>query len=269
MSQSGDDWLNSNTPPTSAGAQLAASEDSDGADDGARACSQCESPLDSDQLYCLECGTPTDIAPRITSPAKFGPLIVAGLIGLGLVGGGVAFAVLQDGDSGSGETGAAVTSVDTTATEAATEIPATTDGGLPPDPAAPTTNDDGVFDPSQTEANTDGFEDPTDTAVTDPVPTPTDSTPTETATSDWPTGTTGWTVFVSSVTDGAEAVGTRQRVEALGEEAGLLFSSDHEGLNPGFWVVYSGVYDTRAEAVDQADSLRVDFPGANPRRVVS
>jgi hypothetical protein len=207
----------------------------------------CEAPLDPDQLYCLECGTPTDLAPKLALPRKTGPLIAAALIGLGLLGGGVAFAVLQDDDTPSDD--AALTTIDTTQSDATTEIPATTEGGLPPDPNAPTT-DDGVF------------EDPSDGQTID-------GAGGEEPLSDWPVGRDGWTVFVSSVTDGFEAVETRERVQNSGQPAGLLFSSDHEGLNPGFWVVYSGIFATRAEAVDHAADLAVDFPGSNPRYVVS
>jgi hypothetical protein len=252
MSRSDHDWLKSNTPPTPVAEELAATEEPDSEEPVPRVCSQCESPLDADQLYCLECGAPTDIAPRITPPTKFGALIVAGLIGLGLVGGGVAFAVLQDGDSESDETGSAVTSVDTTAGDIATEVPTTTDGGLPPDPAAPTTNDDGVFEDPATQE-----------------PAGTDVAPTDVATSAWPAGTSAWTVFLSSVTDGAAALDAQQRAEAAGVEAGLLYSSDHEGLNPGYWVVYSGIFDTRAEAVNHADDLRPVSPGGANARFVA
>jgi len=246
MSESeNDDWLSSNTPPGDGSAETE--------DDGPRTCSACEAPLDPDQLYCLECGTPSDIAPKLVPTRKAGPLIAAGLIGLGLVGGGVVFAVLDDGDTAADDAGAALTAVETTQPNPATEVPATTEGGLPPDPRAPTTDaqttDDGIFeDPSETETVPGSAEE---------------------VISDWPVGRDGWTVFVSSVRDAAQAAATRERVQALGEPAGLLFSSDHEGLNPGFWVVYSGIYDTRLEAVDQAANLAVDLPGANPRRVVS
>ena len=133
------------------------------------------------------------------------------------------------------------------------ELPATTDGGLPPDPGAPPATD-GVTDVTGPE---DGSTE-TDVAPVTPPADPID---------EWPVGRDGWTVFVSSVTDGAEAQGTKDRVQALGEEAGLLFSSNYQGLRAGYWVVYSGIYSTRAEAVEQADLLAPDFPGANARQV--
>jgi hypothetical protein len=48
----------------------------------------------------------------------------------------------------------------------------------------------------------------------------------------------------------------------------VLFSSDYSSLRPGWWAVFSGVYDSDAEAraaLPRAQSS--GFPSAYPRRV--
>ena len=61
-----------------------------------------------------------------------------------------------------------------------------------------------------------------------------------------------------------EYLGEIQRVLKPG---GVLFSSDHPPLNPGYWVVFSGQYTTKTEALSHARSLLPKWPGAYPRRI--
>ena len=49
----------------------------------------------------------------------------------------------------------------------------------------------------------------------------------------------------------------------------MLFSSDHPPLNPGYWVVFSGQYTTKTEALSHARSLLPKWPGAYPRHITS
>ena len=49
-------------------------------------------------------------------------------------------------------------------------------------------------------------------------------------------------------------------------EVGVLRSDDFSSLKPGFWVVYSGEYDSQAEASDALDG--VDAKDAYIRRIV-
>ena len=41
-----------------------------------------------------------------------------------------------------------------------------------------------------------------------------------------------------------------------GFPAGVLYSSDFRSLNPGYWVTYSGEFDTEAQANAHARALR-------------
>lgn len=239
MSAGNDDWLSSNAvpPQTEAAATTGPGDDTEGAPLEERRCAQCSTRLDPDQFYCLECGWASDLAPALAKPRGLGPLVAVGLIAFGLIGGGLAFAALQDDGSSDGAS-LSTAEATTPLAPATTTAPGTTDGGLPPDPAATAT----------------GGELPTTAAPEDVV-------------SDWPSGQTAWTTIVSSVRSSAEAANTKEQVRAAGEPAGLLFSSDHPELRPGFWVVFSGVFNSREEASAHARAIGQQFAGTYVRRI--
>lgn len=87
--------------------------------------------------------------------------------------------------------------------------------------------------------------------------------------SDWPLGRDAWTVQVSSVRDRGAAEAIEARLRSAGEPAGVLVSGEHPELVPGFFVVFSGVYDSRAAAVSAAGSVPLGFPGAFARMISS
>jgi hypothetical protein len=91
-------------------------------------------------------------------------------------------------------------------------------------------------------------------ATTEPEPEP-EPEP-EGGASDWPDGRTAWTAVLASVRDESDARAAKSRLQAADEPAGVLFSSDFPGLRPGYWVVFSGVYDARQDAIAQASRLR-------------
>jgi hypothetical protein len=188
-------------------------------------------------------------------------IVAAGLVVAGLGAGALAYAV-------SGEDEARI--VPATSPESGSISGFTTDfstSELPTDPATLATD----FPTASTEPSTDttgtdsGL---TDTAGTDSGLTDTTTVDTTTFTSDWQSGTTAFTVIISSVTDLAEAQATAETARGQGESAGVLDSDDHPGLTPGYYVVFSGTFDTRAEAVAHAREISGRFPGANPRRII-
>ena len=67
----------------------------------------------------------------------------------------------------------------------------------------------------------------------------------------------------------SEADSIAQRATAAGlPEVGVLDSSDFSSLRPGYWVTYSGVYDSEAEAGSALPRAQAaGFPSAYPRRV--
>jgi hypothetical protein len=90
----------------------------------------------------------------------------------------------------------------------------------------------------------------------------------------WPSGESGFTVVLASVVEAqgrTEADAAAQRATAAGlPEVGVLRSSDFSSLRPGYWVAYSGVYETEAQArAALATAISAGFPDAYPRRVAS
>ena len=213
-------------------------------------CAVCDSLLVPDQTYCLECGTPTPAAPSLKRRGRIGWLVGLGLVIAGLGAGALAYAI-----SGDDTTTATVAAAGSTVSDGAIT-------SLPPDTTSVATEFPTVSDTTSL---------PVDTTLTDTVDTTatTDTgVDTSTLTSDWPSGRTAYTAILSSVRDLGEAQGTADQVRSGGQPAGILFSSDHAGLSPGFYVVFSGVYETQALAAAQAQKLAADYPGAYVRRVV-
>jgi hypothetical protein len=229
---------------------------------GPPVCSVCAAPLEDDQTYCLDCGTPTPLAPRLARSSRSVAILAVALAALGIGAGALAYAVAE-GDDGDLRTGTG-----TTATAPGAPLP--TDTGFGPLPADTTggfpttgtgTSTTPLIPPSQT-----GFG--TTTSGVPPVTSSTGSTPTTSGgTSDWPAGRTAWTAQVSSVRNQGDAEGLRARLRSAGEEAGVLESSDFSELEPGYFVVFSGTFDSRAEAIAHAASLRATYPGVFARRL--
>lgn len=244
-------------------------------------CVECGSPLDADQTYCLVCGTPTPLAPRIRRP-RTGAWIAAALVVAG-VGAGLLGWALADDDGAR-----AATATVTTATVGTVTAPGTgtVTGVLPPDTTAFTTTDG--FDTAPTDfvttagpatgtgtvdttgslpPDTGGFPDDTTDAFPDDT---TDEAPPDVAedpASDWPAGTSAWTAIIASARDGEAARDVRDEAQDQGYGAGILLSDDHPGLTPGLFVVYVGVYSARGDAVAQARRLESAFPGTYPRYI--
>lgn len=83
----------------------------------------------------------------------------------------------------------------------------------------------------------------------------------------WPGGA-GYTAVLASMPSRAGARTMQERAEDRGLEAGVLHSSDYGSLNPGYWVVFSGVFSDRASAAARVRSARTrDFRDAYARWV--
>jgi len=101
--------------------------------------------------------------------------------------------------------------------------------------------------------------------------TPPDGGPTSVA--DWPSGTDGWTVVLASYPQtGGRKVATararKSRAQGL-PQVGVLDSSRYASLRPGYWVVFSGIYATEAEATSALESARKASRTAAVRNVVA
>jgi hypothetical protein len=91
---------------------------------------------------------------------------------------------------------------------------------------------------------------------------------------DWPSGKSGYTVRLqtlavagtqTSVVEAAKAAASAKGAKAVG----ALNSEDFSSLPTGEYVIYSGVYDKRAEAQMAAGHLKKSFPGAKVVKVAS
>jgi RNA polymerase subunit RPABC4/transcription elongation factor Spt4 len=97
------------------------------------------------------------------------------------------------------------------------------------------------------------------------TPAPAPATPPGTPAA-WPQGRTAWTVVLASTHSQAQARRRARRFGADGAPVGVLRSDEYSSLAEGFWVVFSGQYETRAAAAEAA----AGFVGkrAYARRVV-
>lgn len=205
-----------------------------------RDCPRCGSEAEPLQEYCLECGErlPAD-RPGPGRPAAswvWSALVTAVVALLAAV----AVVAIQAADDGSG-------SVLAPATTEQPPVPATT---APP--------------PAPTEA-----EQPT----TEPEPEPPAQPP---APSNrlvgWPRGERGWTVVLASIpVDDGRSVATRRAREAANaglEQVGVLVSAEYSSLHPGYFVVFTGVYDTQRQAEQAVALARGRGFDAYPRPIV-
>jgi hypothetical protein len=124
---------------------------------------------------------------------------------------------------------------------------------------------------------------PTESGITVPSITNTTSTATNTTSTSittvpaagvgtWPAGRSGWTVILASVAESqgrSEADAIAQRATAAGlPQVGVVLSTDYSSLRPGFWVTYTGVYDSESEARSALPAAQAaGFASAYPRRI--
>ena len=89
---------------------------------------------------------------------------------------------------------------------------------------------------------------------------------------EWPAGDDGWTIALASLPQtrgrkAAEARTEEARREGL-TAVGIIDSSQYASLHPGYWVVFTGVYASEAEATSALLAARRFARTATVRRVV-
>lgn len=90
---------------------------------------------------------------------------------------------------------------------------------------------------------------------------------------DWP-GDDGWTVQLRTLpkdaSDPAAVARAKTEAESAGaKDVGALDSDEYPSLDPGEYVVYSGVFDTKKAAAKALRGLRKDFPDAKVVKVAA
>ena len=219
-------------------------------------CPNCGAPHDVYQEYCLECGRRLPGAYvggryaevwRRDSPIWLWAALAALLLVALVSGAVVALAATDDGKS----------------SEPATSIPVST---------APSTTSTVDVTPS-----TITIPPPTTTLGTTTFSTTTFGTTTFGTTTTgsnvtWPMSKDGFTVVLKSVPTSngrsqAEAAADKARTNGL-PQVGILNSSDFSSLNPGYYVTFTGIYDTESQANAALPNARSKgFPTAYVREV--
>lgn len=216
-------------------------------------CPRCGTPYEPLQEYCLECGLRLPAAHGVVAvlssawrrrlPWYPGDWIWPVLLGLLIAALGATGAILatRNGDDESASRTQVATGPETLPNTGTVpeEPPETDTGELPPPPAE------------------------TETTPVEPPP--------PTGPVDWPAGQSGWTVVLASLPESSgRAAGVRAAQSALDAglpEAGVLNSSEYSSLHPGYWVVFSGIYDSEDEAQAALDTARGSYPQAYARQI--
>ena len=218
-------------------------------------CPNCGAPHDVYQEYCLECGRRlpglymggryTEVWRR-DSPVWLWAALAALLL-VALVAGAVVALAATNDDKNSGP---------------ATSIPVVST-------TPQTTNTVGVV----TQPPTITINPPTTTLSTTTFGTTTfGTTTTNTGNTTWPAGKDGFTVILKSVPTSngrsqADAAANKARTNGL-TQVGVLNSSDYSSLNPGYYVTFTGIYDTNAQAQAALPNARSrGFPTAYVREI--
>jgi cell division septation protein DedD len=225
---------------------VTAAAESPPAEAPAAACAACGARLEPGQAYCLECGSriayrrgPLGAVGRMVE-GRFGrspgDWIWMSLLLLGIAAGGAtaAIALTDDGTGGSDTIVATSTPPIVSAPATTAAPPPTATAGLPTPPAPP------------------------------PAPKPA-------LLKAWPTQS-GYTVVLASIpARGTGRNEARSKAQAALEaglpQVGILVSDNFASLHPGYYVVFSGVYDSLEDAITASRRAGRRFPAAYARQI--
>jgi hypothetical protein len=89
---------------------------------------------------------------------------------------------------------------------------------------------------------------------------------------EWPTDEDGWTIALAALPQTAGRAAALARVRTARKrglpQVGVLDSSRYASLHPGYWIVFSGVYSSEAEATSALEDARRASGTAVVRHVV-
>lgn len=226
-----------------------------GTGQGTMACPQCSAPLRPDQMVCTNCGTRNSLTWGRPTRGR-APLALAAvtLLALGATAGLIAWAVSDDEETTKAEAEQAQPAPQAQTPPPAAPTPAPTPTTPPETP--PTTPPEGQTTPPE--------------AAPSPTTPPEDTAPDGGGIAKWPAGKSAHTVILLSTDQRVGAERKAREVAEAGFPAGLLRSNRYPSLNPGYWVVFVGQYDSAAEASEKAEDLADQgYPGGYPRFVKS
>jgi len=238
-----------------------------------RACPRCGAGLTPDQEWCLNCGA--DVGARVADTPRWRvPVIVVGLLLVAALG-AVALALVELANDDQ-----QVAQAPPAQTPAATptppppptgEQPAPGEAGSTPGASVPQAGDDQTATGPSSTATPENEGDQSGGETT-PSPTPspgsTPSTGTTGTIASWPSGQTAWTVILESATSKSAADAKANEFSSGGITVGVLHSDDFSSLNKGYWVVFSGAYDSKSAADAALPGLQAKVSQAYVRHVV-
>ena len=241
-----------------------------GAPPSAEECPRCQAPYERYQEYCLECGTRLPPTPY-SYPTATGPFLWsresqawlwAALVALLVLALGLTAVVAVASTRGDGEGERSARGGRTAAETASPILPGPATVTLPQIETATA--------PAETAA---AAPDRAATARTGTIETSTRRDAAGTALARWPARKDGFTIVLASVPTSrgrSEAEATaRPALDAGLTQVGVLSSSDYLSLNPGYYVTFTGIYDTLAAARNDLASARIlGFPRAYVREIV-
>jgi len=256
------------TAPTESAAEAAPAALAAEPAPAAAACPRCGTPLHPDQDWCLNCGAA--VTSRIAAPDGWqAPLAVIGaVLALAFAGLVIAFvAVSDDSDeltrlAAQGTVAQTPTPAPPAASPAATPVPSATPGGQTVPPATPGGGDDPRALPGL-----DGLPEAGDGAGDKSGAGSSGGASGSSEIGTWPPGRSAFTVVLLSSPSRAGANRRARELAGSGIEVGVLDSDDYESLRGGYFVVFSGQYDSRGAAEDALAGLSDDAPGAYVRQV--
>ena len=217
----------------------------------APACPRCSAEYEPGQEYCLECGArlpdTEGVVTALSSrwrdkPWYPGDWVWPVLVGLLVAGLATAVAIAVR-DAGGQDT-----------TVVATQPTGTV--GPPPAPEPPP---------------------PPEPTITTPEPPPQEAPPPPPASNElvtWPQDRSGYTVVLESIPTSAGRALANQKARAAQEagleEVGVLNSSRYASLHPGYFVVFSGVFDSMADAQSTLETAQSNgYRAAYARQITS
>ena len=207
-------------------------------------CPRCGALVEPGQEYCLECGLRQPgggLAANVGTawqrrvPGRLWPILAALLVAAVMTG--VAILISRGNDDGGPSVINATgpSSISTPSTETV--------------PTEPTTT-------AATESET------TPTA-TEPPPAP--------EIVDWPPSQNGYTIVIASLPAGggrAQAIRKAREVLATGlPEVGVIDAGEFSSLHPGYYVVFSGIYDDQRAALQGVGRVQRLYPAAYIRQI--
>jgi hypothetical protein len=214
----------------------------------ALSCPNCGAPADDGQLMCLECGSRLALGYQRPPSWRLPAAVIGAVLLIAAIGVAIALAGVT-GDANK-TTAAAPTTPAAPSQAAPADTPPTASTPTP----APTTS---TAAPAPPDSGATG-------GTATPAPAPAD------ASTGWPPGKSAFTIVLASMTTKAEAEDKLAKAKAAGiSGAAILHSDDFPTLNPGYWVVFDGQYDSVDQAQSQAASDRGkgEFSDAYPRFV--